>query len=297
MQQIINQPLISVCIPTYNGEKYLLEALKSVKNQTYKNIEIIISDDSSSDNTLNIINKFKETIDFPIYIYSHSPIGIGANWNNAIEKSNGEYIKFLFQDDVLKANCIEVMFNYIISNNLEVVLSKRNIIDSNSQAVISGSWYHNYNDLQKKANLEVNDFYIFDLSTINRINFSRFLKNNVFGEPCVSLFSKKIYKQVGSYDIDLNQCLDYVYYLRVLKKYNIGIIGEKLVSFRIHNEQASNVNMNNKLNETIKLYDYHFKLFFSKLNFKNRFIILIYGFNLYFKNFIKGILKRLKILN
>jgi len=285
------QPLISVCIPTFNGEKYLKEALESVKNQTYKNIEVIISDDESKDNTLEIVNEFKETVNFPVHIYSHIPNGIGANWNNSIEKSNGEYIKFLFQDDILKPNCIEVMYNYLINNELEVVISKRDIIDSNSKKVYSGRWFESFNDLQKIADLDFKDFIIFDIPTINNISFSRFLVDNIFGEPCVSLFSKKLYKEIGPYDTNLKQCLDYIYYLRILKKYNIGIIEEKLVSFRIHLEQASNVNMSNKVNEVIEKYNYQFNLFFNLLNYKNKIIILIYGFYFYLKHFAKKIIK------
>jgi glycosyltransferase involved in cell wall biosynthesis len=87
--------LVSICIPTYNGKKYLNEALESVKSQVYKNIEVIISDDNSTDSTLEICNKFKHEVDFPVYIYSHKPSGIGANWNYIIEKANGDFIKFL----------------------------------------------------------------------------------------------------------------------------------------------------------------------------------------------------------
>jgi glycosyltransferase involved in cell wall biosynthesis len=92
--------LISICIPTYNGENYILEALNSIKNQSYKNIEVIISDDNSNDKTLEICEKFKSEVDFPVYIYNHLPNGIGSNWNNCILKSKGDYIQFLFQDDL-----------------------------------------------------------------------------------------------------------------------------------------------------------------------------------------------------
>ncbi|MCG2794067.1 MAG: glycosyltransferase [Weeksellaceae bacterium] len=66
-------PLISVCIPTYNGAKYLQVVLDSVKAQTYKNIEVIISDDDSQDQTLDIYREFQSEVDFPVYIYYHDP--------------------------------------------------------------------------------------------------------------------------------------------------------------------------------------------------------------------------------
>ena len=87
--------LVSVCIPTYNGAPFLQEALDSVSQQTYRNIEVIISDDASNDKTLEIIQDFKAKASFPVSIYHHEPKGIGANWNNCIRKANGKFIKFL----------------------------------------------------------------------------------------------------------------------------------------------------------------------------------------------------------
>ncbi|MFV0146853.1 glycosyltransferase [Empedobacter falsenii] len=263
----MNTPLISVCIPTYNGEIYLQEALDSIKKQTYQSLEVIISDDQSKDKTLSICQQFKSEVDFPVYIYTHQPSGIGANWNNSIDKANGEYIKMLFQDDVLEPNCIKVMFDYLQKNNLEIVISKRSIIDSFSQEITSGDWYNNYNDLQKATSLDTREFYIFSKKDINRINFNRFLYENIFGEPCVSLFSKKMYYKTGKWNIDLKQVLDYVYYLRVLKYYNIGIIGEKLVKFRVHDQQASNINYKNNVYEGGFIIRYIFKLFFFYFSF------------------------------
>lgn len=115
--------LISICIPTFNGEKYLQEALDSVKSQTYQNIEVIISDDNSNDITLQICQNFKEKVSFPVYIYEHDPSGIG---NNCIFYAYGEYIKFLFQDDILETNCLEIQLEALIPHQLKATY--RNLI-------------------------------------------------------------------------------------------------------------------------------------------------------------------------
>lgn len=257
----MSNPLVSICIPTYNGEKYLQDALKSVKSQTYKNIEVIISDDKSKDGTLEICKTFKNEVNFPVYIYSHIPQGIGANWNNSIEKANGEYIKMLFQDDLLDPICIEKMMMYLQKHQLDIVISKRKIIDDASQIISKGNWYEKYNDLQKLAKIEVKDFYILKKKMLRKLDYSVYSSENIIGEPCVSLFTKKLYYKTGAFNSNLKQILDYEYWLRVLKNYDIGIISEKLISFRYHENQTSASNYNNNVNEAPIIRELLFKKF------------------------------------
>ncbi|MFM6261102.1 glycosyltransferase, partial [Planktothrix sp.] len=100
-------PLVSVCIPTYNGDKYLTEALSSVVDQTYPHLEIIISDDSSTDKTLEIIESFQKNCSWKVSLFQHEQYGLAKNWNYCISQAHGKYIKFLFQDDLLEPNCLE----------------------------------------------------------------------------------------------------------------------------------------------------------------------------------------------
>lgn len=89
--------LISICIPTYNGEKFIAETLASVSSQTFRNFEVIISDNLSKDKTLDIVNESGKTTAFSKqHIFSNKNKGIGNNWNFCVEKSMGKYIKFIF---------------------------------------------------------------------------------------------------------------------------------------------------------------------------------------------------------
>ncbi|KQK27312.1 hypothetical protein AR438_03650 [Chryseobacterium aquaticum] len=272
--------LVSICIPTYNGEKYLNEALESVKSQTYKNIEVIISDDSSTDSTLEICNKFKNEVDFPVHIYSHKPSGIGANWNYTIEKANGDYIKFLFQDDVMESECILKMMFYLINHNLEIVACKRSIIDEDSNEIINGDWYKNYGDLQKAAGIEVKDFFIISKKNLRKLDYHHYSKNNIIGEPCVSIFSKKLVKKIGLFNIHLKQILDYEYWLRVLVYYKIGIIEEKLMKFRFHSQQTSTINFLQNVNEGSVITNHLFGKFLMYIDFKTAKHLLVQKYTL-----------------
>jgi len=266
--------LVSICIPTYNGAKYLQEALDSIKQQTYPNIEVIISDDNSTDNTLEICEEFKKNAPFPVYIYSHPPEGIGANWNHCIEKSHGEFIKMFFQDDILQPTCVEVMMKTLLENNLECIVSKREIIDEHSQKVTDGNWYTKFNDLQKPAGLPVDRFVTISKHNLKELNFKIYSTDNIIGEPCVSLFSRKLYNKIGPFSTELQQILDYEYWLRVLRKFNIGIINEKLVSFRYHPLQTSTKNYENGVREGKIIIDFLEHKMFWYLPRKNRGSIL-----------------------
>lgn len=281
----MESPLVSICLPTYNGERYLEESLNSILLQTYKNFEVIISDDSSKDNTVQICNKFKEQAPFPVYIYSHKPQGIGANWNHCIEKANGTWIKLLFQDDIMEPDCIEKMLSSALKYHLDCIICKRKIIDSYSNKITSGDWYDNYYDLQKPAGIPTNLFFILSKKNINKFIYARYSIDNIIGEPCTSLFSIKLFRKTGPYNNKLAQLLDYEYWIRVLKHFEIGIMPEKLISFRVHEMQTSNINSKKGISENNLLKNILFKNLFFYIDKKGRGDLLKHKYPLYKKLF------------
>ena len=268
--------LISICIPTYNGEKYLQEALDSVKVQTYKNIEVIISDDNSNDKTLEICSKFKSEVDFPVFIYNHTPQGIGANWNNCVKKSNGEYIKFLFQDDILKKKCLEKMYYFLNKYSVEWVACKRNFLYEKEYMTDElRKWLEIFGDLQKNLMCNFNDEGVVIL-TKKIFKHKTFFSSplNKIGEPSTIMFHKNVLKNVGPFNIDLKQILDYEYSYRVLKKYRVGIIDERLIFFRLHQGQTTTLNQKNNVNENLLFQRFKLKELFWFLNNRDKIRIL-----------------------
>ncbi|MCG2794061.1 MAG: glycosyltransferase family 2 protein [Weeksellaceae bacterium] len=237
--------LVSICIPTFNGERYLQEALNSVKAQTYKNFEVIISDDDSKDKTLDICRKFQSEVDFPVFIYHHTPAGIGANWNNCVQHANGEYIKFLFQDDILDERCLEMMLQKLEESNLKICICKRNIIYEKLDPQTE-KWIEDFGDLQMK--LSTFDYPILTSKIFSDKEFLSAPYNKI-GEPIVGLLHKDVYEKVGLYNTHFRQFLDYEFWYRALKKYDIILIEEPLVSFRFHDLQTTNVNKLAQINE------------------------------------------------
>lgn len=260
--------LVSICIPTFNGAQFIAEAMDSAINQTYPNLEIIVSDDKSKDDTLKIIEAYRDITNIPIHIYHHKPNGIGANWNNCIQKAKGEYIKFLFQDDILKPNCIEKMVD-VLENDQEIMLvgSKRNIlVEENFKSEKTRLWVEKYGDLQDSLKLKYTDGKcIIDKNILKLDNYFEEPLNKI-GEPTVILFRKDIIYEIGFYREDLFQILDFEFCNRVLMKYKIAILDKKLVKFRLHSNQATNFNSINSSSDFLKYEDLIYNKYFYLLN-------------------------------
>ncbi|MDY0117583.1 MAG: glycosyltransferase family 2 protein [Sulfurimonadaceae bacterium] len=124
--------LISVCIATYNGEKYLQEQLNSILKQTYKNIEIIVQDDSSTDNTMKILNSYKDTNNITIY-ENEQNIGYIKNFESVLKKATGDFIALCDQDDIWDENKLELLINNI--DNKSLIYSDSLLVDENGKSL------------------------------------------------------------------------------------------------------------------------------------------------------------------
>jgi len=105
------EPLVSVLMTAYNRERFISEAIESVLNQRYKNFELIIVDDCSSDKTVEIAKQF-ELLDSRVKVYINKiNLGDYPNRNKAASYATGKYLKYLDSDDVMYSYCLEVMVN------------------------------------------------------------------------------------------------------------------------------------------------------------------------------------------
>ena len=127
--------LISLIIPVYNTEKYLRNCLDSIVNQTYKNLEIIIINDGSTDNSLNIINEYASK-DKRIKVLDIPNSGGGNARNKGLDIAKGDYIGFVDSDDELELSMYEIMYKYLTKNNADMCIcdySTSHIFDKNKE--------------------------------------------------------------------------------------------------------------------------------------------------------------------
>ena len=147
-------PAISVCIPTYNGAKYIAQTIESILNQTFTDFEIIVSDDGSSDNTLEIVGSFNDPR--IVRIDRLSKVGAEANWNNAVATASASLVKLVCQDDLLYPQCLEVEVQTMSkSENQDVsfCFHLRDFVTPNSRKLSARRV--GYSNLQKYSKTEI----------------------------------------------------------------------------------------------------------------------------------------------
>jgi glycosyltransferase involved in cell wall biosynthesis len=109
-------PLVSICIPTYNGGNYLRSAVDSALAQTYPHVEYIISDDESSDGSVEEAITTIRSAGVPFTFARHRRSTAPENWNQCIRLARGSYVKFLCQDDLLDPACVEHLMNVALED-------------------------------------------------------------------------------------------------------------------------------------------------------------------------------------
>lgn len=144
--------LISIVVPVYNVEKYLKKSIESIINQTYRNLEIIIIDDGSSDNSYSICKEYAKRDNRIILIHTENN-GVSFARNLGLAKTNGKYIIFIDSDDYIERNMIEILYNNAKQYNADISICNYNkIVNNNVQKDISSTE-------KIKKEMDVKEFY------------------------------------------------------------------------------------------------------------------------------------------
>ena len=235
-------PLVSICVPTYNGDKYLLECLESCVNQSFKDYEIIICDDASSDNTISIIESYAVKNSFIKFTKNEKKLGLVGNWNKCLELSSGDWIKFVFQDDVITFNCLE-KFQNSIEDGIELIVCKRNFKLDKIATDDEKDYY-----LRRVKTLENTGSFVSNLFTPKVI--SKIAANNIglnfIAEPSLTFFNKNVLTKIGMFDSDLKQICDLEFLLRLSSNCGLKYLPQQLCVFRIHSNSTTEKNVTAK---------------------------------------------------
>lgn len=126
------KPILSVIVPVYNVEQYLHKCVESILNQTFKNIELILIDDGSTDISSQICDEYKEK-DRRVCVYHKKNGGLSDARNYGIDHTNGEYIAFVDSDDWIDIGMYEAMMNAIVDNDADIVVCGHRVVTLDGQ--------------------------------------------------------------------------------------------------------------------------------------------------------------------
>jgi len=185
-------PTVSICIPTYNRKDYLRETLDSVLAQTYKDYEIVIVDDGSTDGTEDMIKE----LGVPVTYYWQENCGDAAARNKLIELAQGQYISFVDSDDLLFPDTVQRLMG---------------IIDSYGPDVLAYGSYigadENGNELPRKQRKLPSGSVVTELFEF------------IYVKSCGTMCAKRIYQREGGFDTFLRRCAVYKFLLKLSLKY------------------------------------------------------------------------------
>jgi glycosyltransferase involved in cell wall biosynthesis len=211
----VDLPKVGVIIPVYNGEKFIKEAINSVLNQTYKNLEIICVDDGSTDNTRALITENFASV---LYLYQKNKGEAGAR-NLGLKSCTCEFIAFLDADDIWFPEKIERQLSIMRSDG-KVGMVYTNGIYTDKNGIDGGI-------LIPRTFKENNDP-------------AELLMRNYIKSPSSVMVKRSVLEDVGFFDGNLTSGADHDLWLKIIEKFKIRFGDEPLFKYRVHENQLSN---------------------------------------------------------
>jgi len=216
---------VSICIPSYNYAHYIQETIKSVLKQTYKNFELIIVDNCSTDNTEEIVNKYI-SIDSRIkYFYNDTNIGLVENLSRCLVMASGEYVKILCADDLLEPRCIEESVQLLEKYpQVTLVTVARSLVSKELQLITTLSYSTKYK-----------------LINGHEVIKNCLIEGNMIGEPSSVLFRRENAKD--GFNTNYKQISDLDMWFHLLESGDFACIPEPLCKIRQHELQGTKQNI------------------------------------------------------
>lgn len=276
--------MVSIVVITYNSSNTILETLESIKNQTYENLELIITDDYSTDDTIMLIKDWikgngKRFLDYKI-VLSEKNNGITINCNKGIKAASGYYIKTVAGDDLLLETCIEDMVKFCEKEKLELCFSKSLVFTTERDYLYEDK----INKLRNKMNYD-----IFKLENAKEQN--NYLIKSFKIDPMGIFYKKSFILKMGLFDENYKMMDDYPFAFKVTKEgYRLKFIDKVEVLYRIRSyeetqkmlKQKRGVNHNNdfKKFQDIELIP----IMIEKKMYYSIFILYVERFETYLKS-------------
>ncbi len=221
-RDVMSNPLISVCIPTFNGRRFFRETIMNALSQESANFEIVICDDGSEDDLQDLVDEFNDPR--IRYIHYQDNLGLAGNWNRTIEHARGEWIKFLFQDDLYASPRSLHAFEKESRENPDCKF----IFSTCEQIDTFGSRTRTHRPFTGPRTFSPGDM-------IQILLF----KGNQIGGPSNVFIKKELFSQTGLFDRRLLFALDLLMWIRMTARTSSRYIDSPLMKSRQHQDSAT----------------------------------------------------------
>lgn len=215
---------VSIIIPVYNTAKYLCECLNSIISQTFKNIEIIVVNDHSTDNSLQIINDYKK-IDSRISIINlETNSGLSVARNTGIQTANGKYIIFVDSDDWISKKLVETLYNSITAGSCDAIMATHYTFDNLTKKIKTFRQKEEFYNKQISTTTDKQKFLTLRMiwSAWNKIYRKDFLtKNNIYFKTAKMEDILFIYELITAPNSKIMLIKDVLYYYRINRENSI----------------------------------------------------------------------------
>ncbi|HEY2944039.1 MAG TPA: glycosyltransferase [Vicinamibacteria bacterium] len=229
----MSAPAVSVCVPTWNGSAYVADALRSALAQTFHDFELLVVDDASTDDTLRVVASFDDP---RVRVHRNERrLGLPGNWNRCLELARGEYVKFLFQDDLLEPDAVGQLLEALRRTPEAGLAFGRRIIrhegDGAGTPLLLGDAYP---EMQRRFYGSLRGGVRGEDLVRSALREGRDLTVNVLGEPSFVLLRRHAVMRAGGFDPGYRQLVDWDLWLRLGRGAVLVFVDETLGVFRVH---------------------------------------------------------------
>jgi glycosyltransferase involved in cell wall biosynthesis len=225
-------PLVSVLMPVYNGERFLEQALRSAQRQSYRNLEILVRDDGSSDSSRAIVESLAAHDRRFVLLEPGERLGGTGNMIELLRLASGEFIKYLHQDDLLEQRCVERLLRPMrLDGALVMATSSRRLIDAGGTPIATS--------LAAYKPLRLRDAKLDGLSVMSEMMGTL---QNQLGEPSIALFRNGVISPDAAFVLDgrlYSYMNDMALWTNLLSAGDLFWHAAPLSSFRTHDGQRS----------------------------------------------------------
>lgn len=206
MMSKVREPLVSIVLPVYNGEKFLNTSIESCLEQTYKNWELLIVDDGSSDHSEEIARKFTERDTRIRYHRNPRNLKLPRTLNRGFSLAKGDYLTWTSDDNYYRPEAIRKMVSTLKDTGAGFAFASCSIIDESGETL-----------------------------SVNRApkDYRHAIWDYDFVGACF-MYTREVYQTIGEYDPEMFLCEDYDYWLRIFARFDVEYIDEDLYAYRQH---------------------------------------------------------------